>query len=133
VAALIDTSVLVAAERGKLDLEAWLRTRPDEAMAISAVTWSELWLGWHRATDPHRRLREPWLRAVGEMFAVVPFDAVAAEVHAGVWAKLAKAGKVIGAHDLIIAATALSRTMAVVTLNAKEFSRVDGLSVIDPS
>jgi predicted nucleic acid-binding protein len=38
----------------------------------------------------------------------------------------------IGAHDLIIAATALSHGCAVLTTNAAEFARVPGLEVLAP-
>jgi predicted nucleic acid-binding protein len=37
---------------------------------------------------------------------------------------------VIGAHDLIIAATALEQGLSVLTTNAREFERVAGLKVI---
>jgi tRNA(fMet)-specific endonuclease VapC len=40
------------------------------------------------------------------------------------------AGKMIGAHDLLIAATALAQGHAVLTQNAKDFKRVPGLTVL---
>jgi len=41
-----------------------------------------------------------------------------------------RGGEVIGAHDMWIAATALSHGMAVATANAAEFERVPGLAVV---
>jgi len=50
--------------------------------------------------------------------------------NAGLFATLAKQGKMIGAHDLIIAATAIVHSCAVLTENTKEFKRVPGLETI---
>jgi tRNA(fMet)-specific endonuclease VapC len=133
VAALIDASLLIAAERGKLDLGAWLGRHADETFAMGAITLSELWHGVHRAETPARRgAREIWVRGVTERFPIVPFDAAAAEVHAQVWANLARRGVRIGAHDLILAATALATGAAVATANTRELERVPGLRVLGP-
>lgn len=45
--AVIDSSVLIAAERGKLDLPRVLADHGDEPIAISAITASELLHGVH--------------------------------------------------------------------------------------
>lgn len=45
--AVIDSSVLIAAERGKLDLLRVLADHGDEPIAISAITASELLHGVH--------------------------------------------------------------------------------------
>ena len=131
--ALIDSSVFVEAERGRLDLGAWLEKRSGESFAISAVTLSELWHGVHRAASGRRRAaREAFVRSVFDDFPVLPFDAKAAEVHARLWAQLAARGTLLGAHDLLIAATAVAADMGIVTLNLREFRRVPGLRVYDP-
>ncbi|MBI2892674.1 MAG: PIN domain-containing protein [Deltaproteobacteria bacterium] len=128
---LIDTSVLIADERGRLDLDSWLAVRQDETFAISAITLSELWAGVHRAAKgPRRTAREGYVLGVREDYPVLPFDAAVAEVHAMLVADLARRGSLIGAHDLIIAATAVAGSLAVATLNLKEFRRVKGLEVV---
>jgi tRNA(fMet)-specific endonuclease VapC len=53
-----------------------------------------------------------------------------ARVHAELWADLAGRGRVIGAHDLWIAATAVAHGMPLATGNAGEFRRVRGLRLI---
>jgi len=58
------------------------------------------------------------------------FETEEARVHAGLFAFLAKQGKMIGAHDLIIAATAVVHNCAVLTENFKEFEKVPGLETI---
>lgn len=121
---LIDTSVLVAWER-----EGRPRDVPtDAAVAISAITASELLHGVHRANTAQRRhRRQVWVEAILTRLAVVPFDLGVARVHARIWADLAASGTIIGAHDLIIGATALANDMTVATRNENEFQRIEGL------
>jgi len=49
VGTLIDSSVLIAAERRTLDLDAAMVGHADEPVAIAAITASELLHGVHRA------------------------------------------------------------------------------------
>lgn len=120
---LLDTSVLVQRERaGGMHLE------PDDEVAISAITASELLHGVHRAATPEQATRrDAFVARVLSTIPVVAFDTNVARVHARVWAQLASAGTVIGPHDLIIAATALARDWELATLNVHEFARVPGV------
>lgn len=61
----------------------------------------------------------------------LPFDAACAEQAAQIRAALEAAGQPIGAHDLLIAATALHHGAALVTRNVREFARVPGLRCIN--
>jgi predicted nucleic acid-binding protein len=128
VAFLIDTSVLVDLERagGWPDLAAV----EGESAFISAISASELLHGVERAVGEARRARrQAFVERVLDHVPVLPFDLDAARIHARIWAGLLRRGEVVGAHDLIIAATALSRDLVVLTHNAREFARVEGLVV----
>jgi predicted nucleic acid-binding protein len=46
---------------------------------------------------------------------------------------LEKVGKLIGPHDLLIAAHAIAMDAALVTANVREFKRVKGLQVVNCS
>lgn len=130
---LIDSSVLIAAERGRFSLADLARDFAGEALALSAVTASELLHGVHRATDAG--VREKRLRFVEyllSIFPVFPFDLDAARIHAELWAALQRDGQIIGAHDLLIAATARAAGYGVITANGAEFGRVPGLKVVNP-
>lgn len=125
---MLDTSLLVAHERRKFDLPAFLLSHADEPMTIAAITYSELLHGWHRATEPRIKAeRALYVAGVRRNYTIIPFTEAQAEHHARVWAELESRGVLIGAHDLQIAATALSLDYAVATLNEKEFIRVPGL------
>lgn len=126
---LIDSSVLIAAERGRLDLETALAVGPDEPVGVAAITASELLHGTHRLGGVRlmhaRAFAERWLA----ILPVVPFDLPAAQVHAALAADLARRGMPMGAHDLIIAATAVRLGYSVATCDRRGFGRVDGLAV----
>lgn len=130
---IVDTSLLIGDERARFDLPAWLRARPPEPVAASAITLSELWFGIEVETDPSRaRRRRRWLERICRRLEIVPVDAALARVHARLWAQLSEAGRPVGPYDLIVAATAIHRRWAVATFNANEFRHIRGLQVVEP-
>jgi tRNA(fMet)-specific endonuclease VapC len=139
---LLDTSVLVSLERtlksrqragAKEHLLSLLGDSQGQPAAIATITASELLHGVHRADPPNRLKRQAFVEFVLRHFPAIPFDLQAARVHAGVRAELQSDGKNVGAHDLIIAATALSLGWQVLTLNPRDFKAVPGLSVLMPA
>lgn len=127
-AVLIDTSILIDAERRGEKLE---RALGEEDRAISVVTASELLHGVHRAGDEAIRVRrQVFVEHILSSLDPVPITTRVARAHARLWAHLEDAGMVIGAHDLWIAATALAHGMSVATGNTRHFDRVPGLSVV---
>jgi predicted nucleic acid-binding protein len=131
VGTVIDASVLVAAERGALDIERVLARYGDQEIALAAVTVSELLHGVHRAPAGRRRVqREAFIERLLEHLPVLPFDLVAARLHARVWAELAAKGVAVGERDLMIVSTAMSRGHEVATRDARSFPRIPGLRVV---
>lgn len=127
-AALIDTTVLVNAERRGQSLD---RAIGDEDRAISVITASELLHGVHRAqTGSVRVRRSAFVEHVISSIEPLPITTAIARAHAEIWAELERDGNLIGAHDLWIAATALSHGMDVATANSRDFGRVPGLDVV---
>lgn len=127
---LIDTSVLIDAERGRIDLTPHLAARAGEQAFLSVVTVSELLYGAHRAQDPAQRNRRSAVaEAVLAQFKVLQVDVAVARLHAQVKADLALRGTPIGPHDLWLAATCLAYGLTMVTGNVREFRRVHGLLV----
>ena len=127
---LIDSSIIVAAERKTLDLEALLANHADDTVAFASITASELLHGVHRAsTQRQRNRREAFVEHLLAAIPIAPFDLTVARIHARVWAELARKGVNLGAHDLQIAATALALGYRVATRDKRSFPRVPGLEV----
>jgi len=111
---LLDTSVLIAAERGRpLNTDAL----PDEAF-ISVVTLAELRAGVLAAADTAIRARR--LATLDSVTALValPIDAVVAGHWATLGVRLREEGRRINVNDLWIAAVAAANDLPVVTQDA---------------
>ena len=133
-ALLIDSSVFIALERQNRPVGALASSAPDEPVALAAITASELLVGVQRADTPARRLRrESFVEAILDLVPVLAFDLRSARVHAQLWSHLMGAGVLIGTHDMLIAATALTYGYSVLTDNVREYRRVPGLEVRQPS
>ena len=138
---LLDTTVFIDLERavrslppGSAMAEVSARLEgqlgPDEEVGIAAITASELLHGVHRATPEHRARREAFVEAVLAAFPPLPFDVLAARAHARIWAELAAAGLDVGAHDRLVAATAITAGWRVGTANLRHFARITGLDIL---
>lgn len=129
---ILDTSVLVAAESRTLSLGALLDSVASEPVGIAALAASELLHGCHRAADPGTRARRfAFVEALLDRIPVYEFGLGEARRHAELWAALAREGSLIGAHDMLIGATALARGCALATLNERDFRRVPGLRLLE--
>lgn len=100
-----------------------------QALCISDVILYELLYGAERSSDPPRVRRE--VEHFASRLAILPFDSEAAGHTANIRADLEGRGCVIGPYDLMIAGTARSRGLMVITANLDEFRRVQGLRCED--
>ena len=115
---LFDTSILIEIERGSLDLDHAVGDA-DESVAIAAITACELLRGVARLPAGVRRARsERWLETLLGVVPVVDYDLEIARVHAALRAELSALGRSLGAHDQMIAATAISMGFELATRDA---------------
>lgn len=127
---IFDTTEIIHLERNAGHIRELIAGAGDEPFGISIISVSELLHGVERApTEAIRVRRQAFVEGILEYIPVLPFDMPAARVHARIWATLAKRGEMIGAHDLIIAATAVSLDYEVVTSNSKDFTKIEGLRI----
>lgn len=127
---VIDTDVLILAEREKARLD-FARYGEHGSAFISAITASELLVGVHRANDPGVRTRRTaFVESILASIPALSVDLETARVHAQLIAQIAK-NETVGAHDALIAATALRHGHAVLTNNGKDFRKLPGVTVID--
>jgi hypothetical protein len=116
---LLDTSVLIGAERG-----------PDEEAAISVVSLTELHFGVLVAPDEDARAnRVRRLGIVESHFDALPFDAAAARECGRLHAAVAQRGGQPRrrALDLAIAATANVHGVPLLTYNGSDFQIIEDL------
>lgn len=128
---MIDTSVIIAIERGQFDPTLLNAAHEDEPIAIAAITASELLHGVHRLTSAVARTRaERFVEHVLDAIPVIAFDLDIARVHARLDAELSARGVSVGDADLMIAATAVWLDYGVATRDLRSFPRIQGLDIV---
>lgn len=125
---IFDSTEIIALELNRSAIDDLIAGREDEPFGISVVTVAELLHGVERADTETRRLRrQAFVEKVIELLPIFPFDTSVARIYARVWASLVSKGYTVGAHDLIIAATAIALDYTVVTANRRDFGKIEGL------
>lgn len=124
---ILDTSVLVAVERGREPLDELIDD--DDDVSISAVSAAELWVGVELADTRRRARRATFVEQVLSTIPVEDYDLETASVHARLLAHARRAGRPRGAHDLLIAATAIARRRELVTRDRQGFEGIQGLTI----
>ncbi len=124
---ILDTSVLVSAERGRSRLDRLIGDEDD--VAIAAVTAAELWVGVALADGRRRPRRATFVEQVLATIPVEDYDLEVAWAHAALLAAAGRAGRPRGAHDLLIAATGIARERALLTMDRRGFEDIEGLEV----
>ena len=127
---ILDSSVLIEAERGHLDIDRFINDRETQPFGLSVITVAELLHGVHRADSEKRRVkRSAYVEKVIELFPIYTFGMDAARVYAQLWAGLLRKGVQIGAHDLIIASTAIALGFSVASFDKRHFEKIQGLQL----
>ena len=117
--------MLVATERRRQPLEQAIAD--DDDAAIAAITAAELLVGVELASPRRRPKREAYVADLLEAIAIEDYTLATARAHADLLAAVHRAGRPRGAHDLIIAATALSSERIVLTTDASGFAELPGV------
>ena len=129
---ILDADVIISGEKNIFDLPGWFASRADDRFEVAAITIAELWHGVERASAAHRATRQKYLEALVAVLPIIAYTEETAYYHARIWSDLETSGKIIGAYDLIVAATALQRGSTLATFNQRHFSQVKGLTILEP-
>ena len=93
---------------------------------VSAVVLHELWYGVSKSAKRDQNTERVQMFLAGPI-EILAFDEADARAAGEVRAGLGRAGQPIGAYDALIAGQAVRRGLRLVTANAREFERVEGL------
>jgi predicted nucleic acid-binding protein len=132
---ILDSSVMIDAERQRLDAARFLKHIAakigEREAALSAISVAELAHGIHRADTPDRRqLRRAFLDDLKATVPVFPISAETAELVGKINAETTAKGITIPFDDLLIGACALERGYAVATHNKRHFEKIPALQLI---
>jgi tRNA(fMet)-specific endonuclease VapC len=118
---------VVAGERGLMPLDDLIGDEDD--VAVAAITVAELLVGVELADAAHRSRRRALVDSVVATIPVEDYDLDVARSHAQLLAHVQRSGRRRGAHDLVMAATALARDRIVVTADRGGFADLPGVAV----
>jgi len=131
---LLDTNICIAIMNQiapkKANTAMNLAVAAGDELCISSIVVHELWFGVEKSRDVSSNAN----RAVEFFmppFHILDFDTEDAGKAGEIRADLARRGTPIGPYDVLIAGQALARGLTLVTANTREFSRVDGLNLVD--
>lgn len=126
---LLDTTFLIDAERGAADLDDLIGD--DDDVAIAAITLAELTVGVELATTRQRPRRQLYVDEIAAAIPILPYDEAVAIHHANLLVAVRRTGRPLGAHDLIIAATAGVAGRTVVSADRRAFDGLPGVNAVD--
>jgi predicted nucleic acid-binding protein len=122
---LLDSDWVIAYLAGRRSAVGLLTRLAPEGMAISLMTYGEVYEGIYYGWDPGAAEQGflGFLRAV----RVLPVGRMVMRQFARLRGHLRSRGQLIGDPDLLIAATALEHNLTLVTSNRQHFGRIPGL------
>ena len=132
---ILDSSLLIDAERQRLDVAGFLKHITakigNREAALSSISVAELAHGIYRANTPERRqARRTFLDDLKATVPVYPITADTAELVGKINAESAQRGIIIPFDDLLIGACALERGFAVATHNERHFKKIPDLTIL---
>ena len=134
---LLDTNVLSEPFKPRPDprVEAWLDEQPPEDLAISALSFGEVWAGILPLGYGHRRITlTQWLWiALPRQYSgrIVSVDQAIALEWGRLTAEARRKGRRISVEDTLLVATARARKLTIVTRNVRHCGGW-GAPVINP-
>ena len=112
----------------------WMAGRKESELFVSTITIAELHRGVAKLPASRRRSSlSVWLEQLEAGFdeRVLPFTSDTAHVWAGMCAQAESEGKPLAAFDSLIAATALTHGLCLVTRNVRDFAQAP-VEVLNP-
>lgn len=127
---LPDTNACITLLRQRDDrlIARWKSVKASDIVLCSIIVY-ELRYGAQRSVDPAREHSK--LDLFLSPFSSLAFDDDCARRCAEIRAELERGGRIIGPHDLQIAAGAIQHGLTLITHNTQEFSRIAGLKLDD--
>lgn len=124
---LIDTDICIYAMKARSKSLIRKFDGASSTSAISAVTLFELYAGAQGYAEPEKRIEI--IEDFSSRLTVLPFSTQAGRIGGALRHQLEIKGQMIGAYDILIAATALANGLILVTNNTREFNRVPALKL----
>lgn len=125
---LLDTCTLSDYLKGDSNTLRRLKQEKPYDICICAITVFEIEYGLRLKPSLVKKIA-PQLKAIYQRIKIIDFSTAEANIAAVIRSELKQAGTPIGYYDLLIAATARTHELILVTSNTKEFSKIRDLAI----
>lgn len=124
---LLDTNIIVDHIRGINRVPYGLI---EQGLALSVISLAELFVGAEKSADQRKNLSLVWEAVSNLQIEVLDVNTPVVEEYAKIRNQLENSGQRLENFDLLIAATALSYEVTLVTNNKRHFSRIQDLKLL---
>ena len=124
---LLDTDTIIYSLKGDTNIQENLRQHVNDLLQISIITLMELYYGVYKSQHVDANLAK--IKTLEQSFEILPTGQETTEIFGRLKARLELDGNRLDDFDLIIASTALTHNLVLVTNNEKHFERIEGLKL----
>lgn len=124
---LLDTDIIIYSLKGNEIVRRNLRLHLNDPIKISAVTLMELYYGAYKSKRVANNLAK--IKTIENTLEIISISRELVEIFGILKSNLEKAGNPLDDFDLILASTAMTHNLTIVTNNEKHFRRIDGLKI----
>jgi tRNA(fMet)-specific endonuclease VapC len=100
---------------------------PLEKAAMTAISVFELYAG----VEGTKRLKQ--IETLVQEMTVLPLNTVEAAIAGRIYTQLKSRGKLVGTHDILIAATCVANDLPLYTKNVDHFSEIKDIRLLSPN
>ena len=124
---LIDTNIIIYSLKNDKFVNSKFRETQNIPKSISVITYGELVYGAKKSQHIEKNLAVSY--RIAELFPIIDIDRSIMEVFGEIKSGLERKGKIIEDMDILLAATALSYNLILVTNDVSHFQRIEDLRI----
>jgi tRNA(fMet)-specific endonuclease VapC len=124
---LIDTDILINSLKNDPHVNQKFKDNLNIPKSISVITYGELVYGARKSQHVEKNL--PAVYRIAELFPVLDINKSIMDIFGEIKCNLERNGKIIPDMDILIAATALTHNLTLVTNNARHFQKIPALKI----
>jgi len=124
---LIDTDIIIYSLKNHLKVNENFNYFRNYPKSISVITYGELLYGARKSQSVEANLAKT--HRLAEIFPIINISSSVMETFGDLKASLEQSGRIIDDMDLMIASTAITHNLILVTNNEKHFRRIEGLEI----
>lgn len=126
---LIDTNILIYRLKNAGNVNSNFLKNRNEQMYVSVISYGELIYGARKSKFVEKNLET--VKAIKSIFPLLDINSSVMDIFGEIKNYVQKIGRTVDDMDLLIASTAISKSMTLVSHNIKHFEHIPNLMLVD--